>query len=190
VGSLRLERPYRSSSSWMTWFGWAAGVAVAIERPRGGLVEALLERGLHVYSLNPKQLDRFRDRHTVAGAKDDRLDAYVLADALRTDRPRFRRVHVEDPLVVQIRELSRIHEDLRAEENRLINRFREQVHRCATQLLTLCPAGNEPWFWALVERAVPGGPGRGAGGSRSCSSSIGSGASMSRRSTGPFRSRA
>jgi transposase len=158
VGSLRLERPYRSSSSWMTWFGWAAGVAVAIERPRGGLVEALLERGLHVYSLNPKQLDRFRDRHTVAGAKDDRLDAYVLADALRTDRPRFRRVHVEDPLVVQIRELSRIHEDLRAEENRLINRFREQVHRCAPQLLTLCPAGNEPWFWALVERAV--GPGK------------------------------
>jgi transposase len=41
--------------------------------------------------LNPKQLDRFRDRHTVAGAKDDRRDAFVLADSLRTDRPAFRR---------------------------------------------------------------------------------------------------
>lgn len=133
-------------------------VAVAIERPRGGLVEALLERGLHVYSLNPKQLDRFRDRHTVAGAKDDRLDAYVLADALRTDRPRFRQVDVDDPLIVQIRELSRIHEDLRAEENRLINRLREQVHRCAPQLLGLSPAADEPWFWALLERVI--GPGR------------------------------
>jgi transposase len=138
--------------------GRPEAIAVAIERPRGGLVEALLERGLHVYSLNPKQLDRFRDRHTVAGAKDDRLDAYVLGDALRTDRPRFRQVDVDDPLIVQIRELSRIHEDLRAEENRLINRLREQVHRCAPQLLGLSPAADEPWFWALLERVI--GPGK------------------------------
>lgn len=132
-------------------------VAVAIERPRGGLVEAMLERGLQVYSLNPKQLDRFRDRHTVAGAKDDRLDAYVLGDALRTDRARFRKVDTDDPLIVQIRELSRIHEDLGAEENRLINRLREQVHRCAPHLLSLSPSADEPWFWALLERViVPG----------------------------------
>jgi hypothetical protein len=37
------------------------------------------------FSINPKQLDRFRDRHTVAGAKDDQRDAFVLADSLRTD---------------------------------------------------------------------------------------------------------
>lgn len=134
--------------------GAPEAVAVAIERPRGGLVEALLERGLHVYSLNPKQLDRFRDRHTVAGAKDDRLDAYVLGDALRTDRARFRQVDVDDPLIVQIRELSRVHEDLRAEENRLNNRLREQVHRCAPHLLGLCPSADEPWFWALLERVM------------------------------------
>jgi Transposase len=50
-------------------------IAVAIEAPRGAIVDTLLDRGLHVFSLNPKQLDRFRDRHTVAGAKDDRRDA-------------------------------------------------------------------------------------------------------------------
>lgn len=138
--------------------GAAEAVAVAIERPRGALVEALLERGLHVYSLNPKQLDRFRDRHTVAGAKDDRLDAYVLGDALRTDRARFRRVKADDPLVIQIRELSRIHEDLRGEENRLVDRLREQIHRAAPQLLELSPSADEPWFWALIERSI--GPGR------------------------------
>jgi hypothetical protein len=43
-------------------------IAVAIEVPRGALVEALLAHGCHVYAINPKQLDRFRDRHTVAGA--------------------------------------------------------------------------------------------------------------------------
>jgi len=31
----------------------------------------LVERGFHVYAINPKQLDRFRDRHSVPGAKDD-----------------------------------------------------------------------------------------------------------------------
>src|SRR5688572_32104456 len=76
-------------------------VAVAIETPRGALVESLVERGFHVYALNPKQLDRFRDRHTVAGVKDDHLDAFVLADSLRTDRPCFRRVRVDDSLIIQ-----------------------------------------------------------------------------------------
>jgi transposase len=50
-------------------------------------VEVLVERGFHVFAVNPKQLDRFRDRHMVAGAKDDRRDALVLADSLRTDQP-------------------------------------------------------------------------------------------------------
>ena len=46
-------------------------IHVAIETPHGPIVEALLERGFNVYSINPKQLDRFRDRFTVAEAKDD-----------------------------------------------------------------------------------------------------------------------
>ena len=56
----------------------------------GPIVEALLERGYNVYSINPKQLDRFRDRFAVSGAKDDSLDSYVLADSLRTDMPLYR----------------------------------------------------------------------------------------------------
>jgi hypothetical protein len=52
----------------------------------------LLDRGFIVHSINPKQLDRLRDRFSVAGAKDDRRDAYVAADGLRTDRHLFRRL--------------------------------------------------------------------------------------------------
>jgi transposase len=129
-------------------------VAVAVEVPRGAVVETLLERGVHVYALNPKQLDRFRDRHTVAGAKDDRRDAVVLADALRTDRPAFRRVHGDEPGVVELRELSRLEDDLQAELTRLSNRLREQLQRMGPDLLGLCPAADEPWFWTLVERAL------------------------------------
>lgn len=129
-------------------------IAVAIETPRGALVETMVEWGLHVYSLNPKQADRFRDRHTVAGAKDDRRDAYVLGDALRTDRPKFRRVELDHPLVIQIRELSQVDDDLRDEFVRLSNRFREQLYRCASPLLPLSPTLDEPWFWDLVERLI------------------------------------
>jgi transposase len=127
-------------------------VAVALEVPRGPVVETLLERGSHVFAVNPKQLDRFRDRHTVAGAKDDRRDAWVLADALRTDQARFRRVHGDDPLIIELRELSRLDDDLREELSRLSNRLREQLPRFRPELLALCLGADEPWVWALLER--------------------------------------
>ena len=50
----------------------AARIGVAIEVPHGPVVEAMMERGFAVHSLNPKQLDRFRDRFSPAGAKDDK----------------------------------------------------------------------------------------------------------------------
>jgi transposase len=129
-------------------------VAVALEVPRGALVEVCLERGLHVYALNPKQVDRFRDRYSPAGAKDDRRDARVLASALRTDQPAFRRLDPEDDRVVELRELSRLEEDLSVELRRSSNRLREQLYRVAPGLLTLCPGADEPWLWALLTKAT------------------------------------
>jgi transposase len=128
-----------------------AQIAVAIETPRGLLVETLLERGFAVFAVNPKQLDRFRDRFTAAGAKDDRRDALVLSDSLRTDRQAFRRVQLDDPIVQELRELSRADDDWQHDLQRFTNRLREQVARIAPGLLTLCPAADEPWFWTLVE---------------------------------------
>jgi transposase len=131
--------------------------AVAIEIPRGAVVESLIERGFPVFAINPKQLDRFRDRHSPAGAKDDRRDAFVLADSLRTDEHCFRRLRMDAPDVIQLRELSRMDEDLREEANRLANRLREQLLRYQPQSLRLCPAADEPWFWSLLEAApTPG----------------------------------
>jgi transposase len=128
-------------------------VAIAIEIPRGAVVETLVERGFHVYAINPKQLDRFRDRYSVSGAKDDRRDAFVLADSLRTDQPCFRRVRLDDPQVIQLRELSRVDQDLQREGNQLANRLREQLHRFYVQALELCPSADEPWLWTLLELA-------------------------------------
>jgi transposase len=133
--------------------GVVGDVAIALEMPRGAVIDTLLARGFHVFALNPKQLDRFRDRYTVAGAKDDRRDAQVLAAALATDQPAFRRLEPEHPLILELRELSRLEDELRQEFGRLTNRLREQLHRYFPQLLQLVPAADESWLWALLERA-------------------------------------
>src|SRR5215467_14976550 len=119
---------------WTVSAGHPQRVAVAIEVPRGAMVEGLVERGFHVFAMNPKQLDRFRDRHSVAGAKDDRRDAFVLADAVRTDRPSFRRLQLDAPPLLRVRERSRVEETLLVEFRRSANRFREQVPRFYPQM--------------------------------------------------------
>ena len=127
----------------------AETIGVAIEVPHGPVVETLLERGFLVHSVNPKQLDRFRDRFTVAGAKDDRLDSRVLGDSLRTDRHCFRLLHPADPIAVELREWSRMTEDLQQERTRLSNRVREQLWRYYPQMLQLTDDVGADWFLAL-----------------------------------------
>jgi hypothetical protein len=83
-------------------------VGIAIEVSWGAVVETLIEAGFAVFSINPKQVDRFRDRYTVAGAKDDSRDALVLASALRTDQKSFRHVQADTPEISRLRELSRL----------------------------------------------------------------------------------
>jgi transposase len=128
-------------------------IAVAIETPHGPVVEVLLERGFAVFAINPKQLDRFRDRFTVAGAKDDSRDAHVLGDALRTDRHAFRRLVAEDPVVIELREFSRMREDLQEEGQRLTNRLREQLWRYYPQALELTRDLDSAWFLELWRQA-------------------------------------
>jgi transposase len=117
------------------------------------VVETLLDRGFQVYAVNPKQLDRLRDRFTVAGAKDDRRDAHVLGYALRTDRHCFRALSLADPIVVELREWSRMAEDLQQERTRLANRIREQLWRYYPQALEVTDDLAYDWFldlWHLV----------------------------------------
>lgn len=151
------EHSYAGISGWIDRIVEAAGgdvdsLAVAIETPHHAIVEMLVERGIAVFSLNPKQLDRFRDRHTVAGAKDDRRDAYVLADALRTDRERDRRVQLPSERTLLLRELGRAHQALTAELTSLGNRIQELLVRFFPNALGLGSAHADLWFIQLLER--------------------------------------
>jgi transposase len=102
-------------------------------------------------SINPKQLDRFRDRYTLAGAKDDSRDALVMASALRTDQHCLRELEAGNPAVIELREWSRIAGDPAAERNRLTNRLREQLWRYFPALLELDGDLAAEWLLELWE---------------------------------------
>jgi transposase len=131
----------------------AGQVLVAIEVPHGPVVETLIERGFAVHAINPKQMDRFRDRFSMSGAKDDSRDARVMASCLRTDPQSFRKLQPADPLLVELREWSRIAEELGVERNRLANRLRDQLWRYFPALLELDPDGGDEWLLDFLELA-------------------------------------
>ena len=128
-------------------------VAVSIEVTHGPVVEGLLERGFCVYSINPKQLDRFRDRFSPSGAKDDRRDAQVLAQVLRTDSRHLRRVRPQDPEIMVLRELLRTREELVGERVRLVNRMRQLLWSYYPQFNEIIGDSVRPWLvelWELI----------------------------------------
>jgi len=158
VGERRVEHTgadVQALADWLLTLGETdpSRILVAIEVPRGAIVETLLECGFRVWAINPKQLDRFRERGTAAGAKDDQRDAWVLASAVQTDRYAFRALMVDDPQIIQLRGLSRLDAELGEELTRTTNRLRDHLHRYYAQLLRLCPAADEPWVWQLLARA-------------------------------------
>ena len=144
-------------AAWLTTTSGAVEpgqVQIAIEVPHGPVVETLIERGFKVHAINPKQMDRFRDSFTLAGAKDDSRDAETMASALRTYYGCFRLLAAGDPIVIELREWSRIAEDLGTERNRLTNRMREQFWRYFPAILELDGDLGAEWLLDLWE-AVP-----------------------------------
>lgn len=133
--------------------GEVARTHVALEMPRAAVIEALLDRGFPLYSINPKQADRFRDRHTVSGAKDDARDAFVLADALRTDRRLFHRLLLEEEHLVTLRALSRGLEALTKTTLDLANQVLSHLRYYFPELAALGDWHREPWLLELFELA-------------------------------------
>jgi len=102
---------------------------VAIERPDGPVVDALLEAGLTVVVISPNQLKHLRSRYGSAGNKDDRFDAFVLADTLRTDRARLRPLIPDSPATVALRAACRARKDLVGHRIALANQLRAHLQR-------------------------------------------------------------
>lgn len=105
------------------WRAQGIELWAAIERPEGRVVDFLLDHGVVVYPVNPKALDRARDRFRQSGAKSDLFDARVLAEFLRTDHPHL---HALEPSSEAAQELKLLTEDYQRQvrhQTRLINQL-------------------------------------------------------------------
>lgn len=130
------------------------GVAVAIERPDGPLVEAFLDAGIPVYHIHPTRMADIRTRYTLSGAKDDKRDAFMIGDSFFTDRQFFRLVQASPGAAVQLRDLSRRDAVITSGLLQSCNQLREQIGRSAPHLLELSPSASGSWFWEIVKLAI------------------------------------
>jgi transposase len=103
---------------------------VAIERCDGPLVEALLDDGLPVVVITPRQVKGLRSRYSGSGAKSDAGDAYLLADVLRTDRRRLAALTQDSDATRVLRALTRTRKQLVEARVGLVNQLRAELERC------------------------------------------------------------
>jgi transposase len=75
-------------------------------------VDARVGAGVTVVVITPGQVKNLRSGYGAAGNKDDRFDACVLADVLRTDRGRLRPLIPDRPDTVALRQACRARTDL------------------------------------------------------------------------------
>ena len=127
-------------------------LAVAVETNCGPAVERLLEAGLTVYPMNPKAATRYRDRKAPAGAKDDTLDAWSFADALRTDGHGWRPLLGQDPLTAELRLLCRDEIKLIEQRTALINQLRAALCEYYPAALDAFDdwTGEGPWRFVIA----------------------------------------
>ena len=95
----------------------------AIEKPHGRIVDFLLDHGVVVYPVNPKALDRARDRFRMSQSKSDSFDAYVLAEFLRTDHAHLRALEPDSEPAQELKLLTRDHHRLTRQKARLLNQL-------------------------------------------------------------------
>ena len=100
---------------------------VAIERPDGPVVDAVLNAGLEVVVVSSRSVKALRERYGTSGNKSDRSDAYVLADCLRTDGHRWASLEVDSPATVTLRSHVRARKDLVEHRVAVANQLRAHL---------------------------------------------------------------
>jgi len=139
-------------ASFLKQMGPFAAPAVVIETCQGPAVERLMELGLTVYPINPKNAQRYRERKVSSGAKSDHLDALSSADALRTDGHAWRALQLEDPIIVELRQLCRDEIGFIEQRTAFVNQLREGLRQYYPAALEAFDDWTHESAWAFVEK--------------------------------------
>jgi transposase len=103
-------------------------LAVAVETRCGAAVDRLLQIGVTIYPIQPMAAQRYRERKAPTGVKDNCLDAWSLADALRLDGHTWRSLQPEDPLTQELRLLCQDEVALIEQRTALINQLQQAIY--------------------------------------------------------------
>ena len=127
VAEMKVEQSPKGLSEFGRWLHERQGEQIelwaAIEKPQGRIVDFLLDHGVVVYPVNPKALDRARDRFRMSQSKSDSFDAYVLAEFLRTDHVHLRALEPDSEQAQELKMLTRDHQRLGRHKTRLLNQI-------------------------------------------------------------------
>lgn len=130
----------------------AAELPIAIERPSGLTVDALVAAGHPVIPIHPNVVKACRPRYRAAGGKSDPGDAYMLADILRTDGHRFRPLRPVSDEIKALRALVRGRDDLVAQRVALANQLRSLLDGFWPGAATIFAAIDSPIALAFIGR--------------------------------------
>jgi Transposase/Transposase IS116/IS110/IS902 family len=146
-----------------------AQVMVGIETDRGPWVTALVAAGYTVFAINPKQVARYRETHSISGAKSDAGDAHTLVEMVRTKRHQLRAIAGDTAGVEGLKIVARAHQRLIWDRTRQLSRLRSALREyfpaaleafedlSAPEALELLVAAPEPERAARLSRSRIGG---------------------------------
>jgi transposase len=129
-----------------------AGAPLALETSSGPAVDQLLQRGWTLYPVNPKAAERYRERKAPSGTKTDRIDAWSLADALRTDGQGWRMLVIQDQSTAILRSLCRDEIGLIEQRTGLVNQLMAALKEYFPAALEAFDDWTCPQAWALVQQ--------------------------------------
>jgi transposase len=127
-------------------------IPFAIETSQGAAVEQLLEAGMVVYPLNPKSAQAYRERKAPSGVKDDRLDAWSFADALRVDGQGWKALRPEEPLTKELRLLCRDEVTLIEQRTAFIQQLRQALAEYYPAVLEAFEDWTSVSAWMFLQR--------------------------------------
>jgi len=157
-GQGKIVEQFRFEHSGPGWQGFRErmkgypALGMAIETRRGAAVDQLLQSGVSVYPVHPQAAKSYRQRQAPSGVKDDELDAWSLADALRLDGAQWRALREQDPRVEELRLLCRDEEELIEQRTALINQLQPALAEYYPAALEAFADWRQPYPWAFVKQ--------------------------------------
>jgi len=152
--SRSVPHPVEGLRDWGRWLDErrAEGHAVwaAIERPEGRTVDFLLDHGGVVFPINPRVVDRIRDRFRMSGAKSDPFDARVLASFLRTDHGHLSPLRPSSEYAQELKGLTRDYARHVRQQTRLLNQVTATLKAYYPRALELCDDRKSAWGRAFL----------------------------------------